>query len=217
MTRLYNCIFTPHCTNTICDKSCPAYVESSYLLERNGIHMNSQVFKTPDNVVKFMQKVLTKFNGTTGGLVVKAPNDTIPIAEALVYCAICQNWLGSNLHCTVYNLKFSKYLDELKKGWSNKGDAEALDYMRIWSETAKILIVSHFDYVTFNDYECQTLLNLIQTRTTDGLTTILVSPEPKNLMSSKGTFLNTIKSRWLGGSSQSNVLYYDIGGGTNWK
>lgn len=34
-----NCIFTAHCTETICDKACPILVETSYLLERNGLSL----------------------------------------------------------------------------------------------------------------------------------------------------------------------------------
>ena len=48
--------------------------------------------------------------------------------------------------------------------------------MRIWSESAKILVVSNTDYVSFTDFESQTLLNLIQQRQSEGLTTIIVRP-----------------------------------------
>lgn len=209
---MYNCIFTPYCMETTCDKACPAYVQTSYLLERNGISFNSPVFKATPQAIKRLNSVLTKFDGTTGGLVVKAPADTMYVSELLTYCAICRNWQGSALHCTVYNLKFAKFLDDTQKSWSLKEAPENLEYARIWSESAKVLIISNFDYVTFNDFACQTILNLIQTRSANGLTTILVSPDPNNLLSNKSVFLSTIKSRWLGTSVESNVEYYDIGG-----
>ena len=135
--------------------------------------------------------------------------DTIKIADLLTYVAICENWKGSNLHCTVYNLKYSLYLEELKKSWSLKSEQEQLEYMRIWSQTAKILIISNVDYVDFKEFESQTLLNLIQTRSSQGLATLLVSPEPRKLMSTKfnNPFFATLKSNWLLKSEGANVIH----------
>ena len=41
---MQNCIFSGHCSQQVCDKSCPTLVETTYLLERNNIAMNSDVF-----------------------------------------------------------------------------------------------------------------------------------------------------------------------------
>jgi len=68
--------------------------------------------------------------------------------------------------------------------------------VKIWSENAKVLIISNFDFVNFGDFESQTLLNLLQTRQVEGKTTILVSPPISQLVSSKSSmFFNMLRSR----------------------
>lgn len=209
---MHNCIFTPHCIEPICDRSCPVLVETSYLLERNNIDIDSEVFRASDSEISKMVYVLDKFNGKSGGYVVP---DTVKFSELLTYVAICKNWKGSKLHCTVYNLKFSKYLDELKQSWSLKSESESLEYMKIWSESSKVLIISNFDYVNFGDFESQTLLNLIQSRSLNKLTTILVSPEPRQLVSTKNSnFFSIILSKYLSynrlaSSESSDTIFYN--------
>lgn len=191
---MYNCIFTAHCTELVCDKSCPILVETSYLLERNEIDIDSFVFKKNEFDSDSMLKALDKCKSGLGTYVVPNSTNTVRCADMLTYCAICQNYRGSQLHCTVYNLKYSRFLDSLRNSWSGNNSDEQLDYIRIWIETAKVLIVSNFDYVNFGDFECQTLLNLIQSRQTKNLSTVLVSPSINNLMSSKGSiFLKSLK------------------------
>lgn len=207
---MYNCIFTSHCLESFCDGSCPVLAQTSYLLERNGITMKNPVFSSSEQDINKMRSVLDTSKESTYGLVVDSNvTDTIKIADLLTYVAICENWKGSNLHCTVYNLKYSIYLDEMKKSWSLKSEPESLEYMRIWAQTAKILIVSNFDYVDFKEFESQTLLNLIQTRSSQGLTTILVSPEPRKLMSTKfnNPFFSALKSNWLLKSEGAHVIH----------
>lgn len=206
---MHNCIFTPHCTELTCDRSCPMYVETSYLLERNNISMNSDVFSASDDKINQAVDILTKFQNTTGGVVAPSAS-TANAAELLTYCAICQNWKGSGLHCTVYNLKFSKYLDEMKKSWSSK-DTDTFEYMQIWSESAKVLIISQLDFVNFKDFESQTLLNIIQSREANKFTTIIVSPPTNMLLSNHGVFFNLIVARWLHGKD-ANMVKLDGGG-----
>ena len=175
-----NCIFTPHCTEGLCDKSCPILVETSYLLERNGINMNSPVFNiSADKSLNLGQ--LTKFVSDcetyTNSVAVCKTKNTIKLAEVLTYLFICRNWKGSRLHCNVYNLRYSKFIEDTKQSWNTKTEPESLEYMRIWSNTSKILVVSNMDYVNFRDFECQTLLTLIQTRQSNHLPTILVLPD----------------------------------------
>ena len=67
--------------------------------------------------------------------------------------------------------------------------------MRIFSESAKVLIISNLDYVNFGDFESQTMLNLLQERQSREFTTILVSPPINQLVSTKGSvFFNRLKS-----------------------
>lgn len=192
---MHNCIFTAHCIETTCDMSCPLLVETSYLLERNGIAMNNPVFY--DNAIDYdkILSVLSNAQGKIATYIATNGWNTNQCADILTYAAICQNWKGNQLHCSVYNLKYAKYLDEIKKSWSTKTEPESLEYMRIWSETAKVLIISNLDYVNFGDFESQTLLNLFQTRSNPDFTTIVVSPPIKQLVSAKfSMFFNSLKN-----------------------
>lgn len=209
---MYNCIFTPHCLETFCDMSCPILAETSYLLERNGIKMDSPVFRESDKVLTRANAFLANHEGKLGVYVVKDSRTTVQHADILTYCAICNNWRGSKLHCTVYNLRYSKYLDDLKKSWNNLPTSEDQEYVQIWAESAKVLIISNFDYVNFGDFECQTILNLIQSRQSRGLTTILVTPNPKMLVSTKNSkfftrFLNIVYDAM---DEKSNRLFQEV-------
>ena len=57
------------------------------------------------------------------------------------------------------------------------------------------MIISNFDYVKFGDFESQTLLNLIQSRQTDGNITILVSPPINSLVYGKSRFFDVLKNK----------------------
>lgn len=186
---MQKCIYTAHCAEFICDKSCPILAETSYLLERNDIPLISEVFVTDEDLIIKMQNVLKK---SENKFTVALSGSTVKSAELLTYCAICQNWKGNRLHCNVYNLKFSKFIDLNKKSWSSRNDAPELEYIRVWSDKAKILIISNIDFVTFGDFESQTLLNLIQNRQNRNQSTILVSPVIENL-NGKGLFFTHLQ------------------------
>ena len=193
---MFNCIFTAHCIESFCDKSCPALVETSYLLERNDISMNSDVFKSSESDINKMLCLLETSKGTVSTYVVSPGQSTSRIAELITYCAICTNWKGNQLHCNVYNLKLSKHLDEIKKSWSLKSEPESLEYSRIWCESSKILIISNIDYVSFGDFESQTLLNILQSRQKSNCTTIIVSPKISELVGkSSSMFFNILKKQ----------------------
>ena len=188
---MHNCIFSAHCTENSCDISCPILAETTYLLERNNISMDSHVFnKDP----YFINKTLKTLEQSKGALTtVISPGNTVETSELLTYCAICQNWQGSKLHCKVYNLRLSKYIEAIKNSWSKRSEPEKLEYMKIWSESADVLIISHIDFVIFKDFESQTLLNLIQSRQGCNKTTIVVSPKISTL-GGDGKFFATLQS-----------------------
>jgi hypothetical protein len=179
---MHNCIFAGHCTRLICDNSCPTYVESNYLLTRNGIQLSSSVFSQTKESLDRCKSILEA--ASSKNLITVPTSDTSELSNNLTYCAICQNWKGSQLHCTVYNLKFYRYLDLTKKSWSNSTDNTELEYMNIWAQSAKILIISNLDFVNFKTFECQSLLNLIQTRVSEGKKTIVISPKISSLVGS---------------------------------
>lgn len=183
-----NCIFSGHCINMRCDKSCPALVETSYLLDRNGISISNDVFHSSEEDLQAANKLITD---NQGKLKVYISKNTITSATLLTYVGICQNWRGSQLHCTVYNLKFFQYLEAIKKSW-NSGSSDNLEYTKIWASTSKLLIVSNIDFVNFKNFECQTLLELIQSRLSNPeLTTIIVSPQLSALVG-EGSFFSAL-------------------------
>lgn len=183
-----DCIFSGHCMELRCDKSCPAFVQTSYLLERNEIPINSTVFRADPVQVNNTLKLLDTAKGSFR--VVIDNNDTAGKANLLTYCSICQNWRGSQMHCVVYHLHYSQYIDEMQSSWNSKGESEHLGYTKIWLKSAKVLIISGIDFVNFKTFNCQTLLELIQQRSTNpDNTTILVSPQLSSLVGEGGFFL----------------------------
>lgn len=185
-----NCIFSGHCMEYQCDNSCPALVQTTYLLERNHISLNNGVFKSDPSKINNILKLLDTANGKFN--VVIDTLDTSKKADLITYCAICQNWEGSQLHCVVYNLKFSQYVEEIQKSWS-KNESDNLEYMKIWSKSAKVLIISGIDFVNFKNFQCQTILELIQQRNSNpDNTTIIVSPQISSLVG-EGLFFSKLQ------------------------
>jgi hypothetical protein len=175
--------------NAFCDKSCPTYTESSYLLERNSIDTSSDVFTQGKESISYCENVLSQAEGK---LLVVPSKSTADLANNLTYCAVCHNWKGSQLRCAVYNLKFYHYLELVKKSWSNTTNTTELDYMNIFAKKAKVLIISNLDYVNFKNFECQTLLQLIQAR--NNLSTILITPPISSLVG-EGPFFGNLSEQ----------------------
>ena len=183
------CAYRDFCTKTICDKACPTLVESNYLYERNGFTDSSTVLLEKPSAFDSVLPVLhSEYN-----LAVTVTDDTVRTANLLTYAAISENWKGSRLHCTVYHLRLSTYIDNLQKSWGMKEAPEQLEYEQIWLTTAKILVISNMDYVQFKDFQAQTLLNIIQNRTSNGLKTIIVSPKIEHLIG-QGMFYSRLQS-----------------------
>lgn len=176
---MHNCIYSGHCTQPMCDKSCPTLAETTYLLERNNISMSNDVFRRDPSEIDSCLSTLASAEGQTKVVLSKS---TVETADLITYCGICQRWRGSRLHCTVYNLRFSTYLESIRNSWTTKVETEDLEYMKIWASSAKLLIISNLDYVNFRDFECQTLLTLLQSRSGSEYTTILVSPSLSKLV-----------------------------------
>jgi hypothetical protein len=107
---------------------------------------------------------------------------TIDASHIISYCAVCEYWRGNAFHCAVYHLDYSKFIEDTKKSWGLKEIPDDLEYQQIWTASAKVLIISNLDFINFKDYEAQTLLNLIHTRSSNGLKTIIISPSVASLV-----------------------------------
>lgn len=184
-----NCIFTGHCIKTTCDQSCPSYTESSFLLEQNGISLNSNVFHADPSLLAKYSKIVGDGEGKLQTVIAKNTNS---VAELITYCGICKYWKGSRLHTAVYNLKLSQYIEGLQNSWSSNSNLDDLEFQKIWVSKAKLLIISNIDYVNFKDFQCQTLLSLLQSRDKPEMGTIVVSP-PTNALVGSGLFFNRLQ------------------------
>ena len=182
-------MFSGHCVEPICDRSCPSFTESSFLLEVNGIAITNPVFRSD---IKDIEKAKAFIEKAKSGTLVIEYNDTTVLSNLVTYCAICQHWFGSRLHVPVYSLKLSQHIDAIQKTWNTRGTDDKLEQVQIWVQKAKILIVSAIDYINFNDFQAQTLLGIIHDRKSEGLTTIIVSPEVDTLLG-KGAIYNRMK------------------------
>ena len=174
-----NCIFNGHCIKTTCDQSCPALVESSFLLEQNGIGLNSPVFHSNPSLIAKYNRIVENAEGKLQTVIATNTNQ---VAELLAYCGICKYWKGSRLHTAVYTLKLSQYLEGIQGSWSNAGSSDELEYQKIWISKDKLLVISNIDYVNFKDFQCQTLLSLLQSRDKPEFGTIIVTPQPQSLV-----------------------------------
>ena len=192
---MYNCIFTGHCIEEQpCNTSCPALAQTSYLLERNDIKMTSPVFKMSESDMRKYYNILNESAGRTTSVIVNNGDFTNLAADALTYCAICENWRGSQLHCTVYNLKFTQYLETLQSSWSFGDDSsDKVSQMKIWIANARVLIISNLDFINFKEFQSQTLLSLLQSRAGMDLTTIVVTPPVTSLVG-EGQFFARLTS-----------------------
>lgn len=188
---MYNCIFTGHCIHPVCDQSCPDWVETAYLLERNKIPMTSDVFRANPADIQKCNTILDEvFNQSQNLSVVQTKQNTNEVSNLITYCGICRHWKGNQLKCSVFNLRLFQYLEDIRKTWNNGGyESEELEYTKLFTKNSKVLIISNIDYINFKNFECQTLLGLIQERSIDSeKSTIIVAPPLSSLMGDGGFY-----------------------------
>ena len=200
------CIYAPFCIQPDCKIVCSTYNQIDYLLDQNNITPPDNVFSAPEEVYDVADKILTKYQGQfkviqtdhkhLGEYINHHSNEFVKV---LTYCSICNNWKGSKYSMAVYNLKFSKYTERIRASWTMNGEPEDLQYMRIWANSAKVLIISNLDYVSFGDVECQSLLQLVQDREEQGKTTIVVCKDIGHLVG-RSSFFTVFLSVLKGGA-----------------
>lgn len=182
-----DCIYRGFCNKPTCDCACPTFAETTYLLERNGISDTSSVFNDK------LHSKYTRFLDSPDKFSVIVSDNTVRVANLLVYNAICDKWKGNQFHCNVYHLRFSVYIDSIQKSWGLKEMPESLEYAQIWMRTAEVLVISNIDFVQFKDFQAQTLLNLLQLRAINNLKTIIVSPKISTLIG-QGLFFSRLQN-----------------------
>lgn len=169
------CPFSSQCERAFCDYSCGKNVLFDVMMKKSEIK--------PQDVgaisVKLRDKVkqdLAKFKGSTIYITANRGNKMLgDIYAWLAACRLCP-YYGSDV--TVYHLKYSKYLEQLRQSWATKYEPEELIEARCFINTARVLIVSSLEYVQYKDFESQTLFSLLGERSYNReFTTIVIGPE----------------------------------------
>ena len=169
------CPFSSQCERAFCDYSCGKNVLFDVMMKKSEIK--------PQDVgaisVKLRDKVkqdLAKFKGSTIYITANRGNKMLgDIYAWLAACKLCP-YYGSDV--TVYHLKYSKYLEQLRQSWATKYEPEELIEARCFVNTARVLVVSSLEYVQYKDFESQTLFSLLGERSYNrDFTTIVIGPE----------------------------------------
>lgn len=189
---MYNCIFTPYCTNETCDLACPVHAEILYWMKRCGLDINNPILNSSTAKIQYVTNLIKQNRYTVSAFKADKPVDS---AHLFSYVAICNYGLGTGLNGGVYHLNFQQYLDELKQSWQTKFDSDDLSNMRIWNQSSNYLIISNLEYVKFGDFESQTLLSLLQSRDKPDKTTFIILSKKEPLVGSDSVFFSRLKSR----------------------
>lgn len=169
------CPFSSQCERAFCDYSCGKNVLFDVMMKKSEIK--------PQDVgaisVKLRDKVkqdLAKFKGST--IYITANRGSKMLGDIYAWLAACKlcPYYGSDV--TVYHLKYSKYLEQLRQSWATKYEPEELIEARCFINTARVLVVSSLEYVQYKDFESQTLFSLLGERSYNrDFTTIVIGPD----------------------------------------
>ena len=157
-----DCMFSPYCCATLCDRSCPKWAQTDYLLMRNGLSYSSRPFRMKQSSLDKYISVYEKAC-SCGSAVTVTCKDAVKVAEVMSYIAVCNSWQGSAMRVKCYHLLYSQYPE-------------------LWSKSCNVLVISGIDYVNFKDFQSQKLLQLLQDRERKRKATIIVSPKVENIM-----------------------------------
>ena len=93
----------------------------------------------------------------------------------------------------VVHVSYSTYIQQIKDSWS-QGVSDKLQRLQNNINNVEILVISGLDYCIFNDFESQTILNLIESRKMENKYTVIVLKDISQL-SGKGLFLVPLKNQ----------------------
>lgn len=194
----HNCIFSSYCTKSYCDLSCPKNAIMQLLLEKSGIEAASVLSKLTPKIAIQCHELLNIASGNLITIETKTFDcSTIEAAEILCFVGMCDMCEKHGSSISVYNLKYGKYVQMLKDSWTH-GSNQSLQEMQAFISTSKYLIISGLDYIIFKDFECQTLLNLLQDRDKINNGTFVILPEIQQLHGSS-VFFPPLKDKFKEG------------------
>lgn len=175
-----DCMFSPYCCATLCDRSCPKWAQTDYLLMRNGLSYSSRPFRMKQSSLDKYISVYEKAC-SCGSSVTVTCKDAVKVAEVMSYIAVCNTWQGSAMRVKCYHLLYSQYLESVQSSFGGRMNEDA-QYAELWSKSCNVLVISGIDYVNFKDFQSQKLLQLLQDRERKRKATIIVSPKVENIM-----------------------------------
>lgn len=175
-----DCMFSPYCCATLCDRSCPKWAQTDYLLMRNGLSYSSRPFRMKQSSLDKYISVYEKAC-SCGSAVTVTCKDAVKVAEVMSYVAVCNTWQGSAMRVKCYHLLYSQYLESVQSSFGGRMNEDA-QYAELWSKSCNVLVISGIDYVNFKDFQSQKLLQLLQDRERKRKVTIIVSPKVENIM-----------------------------------
>ena len=175
-----DCMFSPYCCATLCDRSCPKWAQTDYLLMRNGLSYSSRPFRMKQSSLDKYISVYEKAC-SCGSAVTVTCKDAVKVAEVMSYIAVCNTWQGSAMRVKCYHLLYSQYLESVQSSFGGRMNEDA-QYAELWSKSCNVLVISGIDYVNFKDFQSQKLLQLLQDRERKRKATIIVSPKVENIM-----------------------------------
>lgn len=187
------CVFSSYCSSTYCDMSCVKNTISQILLDKSDIQTSNNVYKLDSTCKSSAWEIV---NSSFGSFKVICKDDPSQYADILTFASICNFCVGHGSSVNVYHLKYSKYIQSIRDSWSS-GVTPKLRESQAFVSNSKILIISGLDYYNLKDFECQTLLTLLQERDRANMCTIIVVHDVNSLFGS-GPFFNPLKEKLKG-------------------
>lgn len=188
------CSYSSYCTRKFCDMSCAKNAMADVLFEKSEISWSDLVFRSNRYKLESFWKIIQDHVNSYAVIVAEKSSE---IANQYTYAAICNNCDRFGSRVSVYHLKYGKYMQSIRDSWSS-GVSSKLKEQNAFISTSNVLVISGLDYVNFRDFECQTLLTILQDREKPGLSTIIVIRDVDSMVGSS-EFFKLLKSKLEGG------------------
>lgn len=180
-----DCIFAETCDNIRCDYTCGEDVMFNYICNKSGIKTVEDKYNEATLIKD--QQMLAEHNGN---LVCVETNDVIGKTREFVYIYAC---ILRGTKANLVHVSYSSYIQQIRDSWTY-GGTEDLEHLQVRLRKWSVAVISGIDYCMFKDFEAQTLLNIIESRRMEGLTTIILT---RSLTSIHGNsvFLSPLKEQ----------------------
>ena len=180
-----DCVFAETCDKLRCDYTCGEDVMFNYILNKSGIQTIED--KYDEDVLIRDQKMLSEHHGN---LVCVETNDVVGKTREFVYIYACKL---RGTKANLVHISYSSYIQQVRDSWTY-GGTEDLEHIQVRLRKWTVAVISGIDYCMFKDFESQTLLNIIESRRMEGLTTIILTRSLTNIHGNS-VFLSPLKEQ----------------------